>query len=447
MKSTIRNCFLGTAFLIFCFASLHSISNYQDSRLFSAPAILPDTSTWTEQQSAETTWKFKSREKEDWKHDKIVLQPQNSRNDTILELGADVKCYARGCKLKESKLKNSCICHADYYGKSCGIPDSVWFGSAKKEEIEGFSLRSKPRRIVQTLIVNHEFDLFEARIRDHWDTVDVFLILEAKFTAFGDKKQAKFFDKLKSGWLAEYQHKILYVYLDFFHEKGKNDGWFADSYPRVYLGEQGLIRVEGLEDNDMIVYNDADEIPNRSTLEFLKYYEGFTEPITFVYRWTIFGYYWLSVDKNDNEKLTEVVSAGSWKLVNKGLANNIWALRNTKLRQSYSSSLAKSGIQVKPWRLGSLNHYAGSHCSWCFSTPDIQTKLISAQSDDGPRWGDFPEKVDADFINSIRESGSWFDLDAKFKKVQFAPTFMLENFDKFKSILVPPSEDRETIQK
>ena len=25
--------------------------------------------------------------------------------------------YFRGCKLKESKLKNSCICHADYYGK------------------------------------------------------------------------------------------------------------------------------------------------------------------------------------------------------------------------------------------------------------------------------------------------------------------------------------------
>ena len=25
--------------------------------------------------------------------------------------------------------------------------------------------------------------------------------------------------------------------------KGKSDGWFADSYPRVYLGEHGLTRL------------------------------------------------------------------------------------------------------------------------------------------------------------------------------------------------------------
>jgi len=475
MKSSIRNALLGTVVIIFCFASLHSFAN-QETPWLSSPPIQPDHS-WSAQgisadSSAQGTagsiekqadarvgpkdnwrqnggkdkkdvlaldWKFKARVKEDWKEDKMVLQPSQFRNDTLFNVSGDVVCYARGSKSEASLKAKSCVCHANYFGSSCGIPDSVWFSSIRREDRDKLSLRAKPRRIVQTLIVNHEFDFFEARLRDHWDTVDVFLILEAKFTAFGDKKDSKFFDKLKTGWLAEFQHKILYVYLDFFHEKGRHDGWFADSYPRVYLGEQGLARIEGLEDDDIIVYNDADEIPNRSTLEFLKYFEGYSEPITFVYRWTIFGYYWLSVDKSNNEKLTEVVSAGTWRLVNRGLGNNVWALRNKKLRGTYSSRIHQSNITLAPWRLGAQGHYAGYHCSWCFSTEDIQTKLLSAQSDDGPRWGDFPEKVDAGFIDSIRESGSWFDLVGTFKKIEYAPSYIMENYEKFKNILVAPS--------
>ena len=44
-------------------------------------------------------------------------------------------------------------------------------------------------------------------------------------------------------------------------------------------------------------------------------------------------------------------------------------------------------MQVESWTIGSVGHYAGYHCSWCMPIPGIQNKLISAQSDDGPRWG------------------------------------------------------------
>ena len=44
------------------------------------------------------------------------------------------------------------------------------------------------------------------------------------------------------------------------------------------------------------------------------------------------------------------------------------------------------------WQLGNSPHYAGWHCSWCYSPAGIRQKLVSAQRHDKPRWGDFPDK-------------------------------------------------------
>jgi hypothetical protein len=41
-----------------------------------------------------------------------------------------------------------------------------------------------------------------------------------------------FLDKFRSGWLAEFQDQLAYVYLSHFTEKGKDNGWYADAYIR-----------------------------------------------------------------------------------------------------------------------------------------------------------------------------------------------------------------------
>ena len=58
--------------------------------------------------------------------------------------------------------------------------------------------------------------------------VDVFIIAESNITAGGDTKPLRFFEALKSGFLAEFQHKILYVYRDHFPAGAVADGWKAD---------------------------------------------------------------------------------------------------------------------------------------------------------------------------------------------------------------------------
>ena len=91
--------------------------------------------------------------------------------------------------------------------------------------------------------VNHELDMTEIRFTSFYSTtehnlisrffnrirmlanvVDVFIIGESNITCAGDSKPLHFFEAFKSGYLAEFQHKILYVYRDEFPSGYVEDG-------------------------------------------------------------------------------------------------------------------------------------------------------------------------------------------------------------------------------
>ena len=71
------------------------------------------------------------------------------------------------------------------------------------------------------------------------------------------------------------------------------------------------------------------------------------------------------------------------------------------------------------WTLGGLGHYGGWHCSWCYEPQGIRQKLVSAQRHDKPRWGDYPEKLDLDYIARLVEEGEWFDGKRPFIRFSF----------------------------
>ena len=101
------------------------------------------------------------------------------------------------------------------------------------------------------------------------------------------------------------------------------------------------------------------------------------------------------------------------------------------------------------WTLGDSPHYAGWHCSWCYPPEGIKVKLQSAQRHDKPRWGDFPDKLDLQYIASLIRTGEWFDGKHPFMPVKrrltpaelYAPPYFLDHEDRFEYLLVPP-EDR-----
>ncbi len=79
---------------------------------------------------------------------------------------------------------------------------------------------------------------------------------------------------------------------------------------------------------------DADELPEPEVLLFLKLYDGYTEPIRFGFKWTVFGFYWL---KTENEVADNLPFLGK-----------SWPNLNNKIQLSYAllHSFRQHGICI-----------------------------------------------------------------------------------------------------
>ena len=152
------------------------------------------------------------------------------------------KCFKTGTNFdKTASDANKCTCNDGYYGIDCGIPDAVWYGhyAGAPHHRKKLKIRTKSRRLIHALPVNHEFDFFEARVKTLQDVVDAFIIQESNYTTFGTPKDLHFLDKFKDGWLSEVQSKILWVLLPFFSDKGKENGkyyWTGATHNSVLGG-------------------------------------------------------------------------------------------------------------------------------------------------------------------------------------------------------------------
>lgn len=78
--------------------------------------------------------------------------------------------------------------------------------------------------------------------------------------------------------------KIVTVELDFFPEAALQEGLVIERLIRDYLGTVGLRQISGLRRSDLFILTDADELPTRDVIEFLRWHDGYTQPVTLSYR-------------------------------------------------------------------------------------------------------------------------------------------------------------------
>uniref|UniRef100_A0A8D2QCX8 Beta-1,4-mannosyl-glycoprotein 4-beta-N-acetylglucosaminyltransferase n=1 Tax=Zonotrichia albicollis TaxID=44394 RepID=A0A8D2QCX8_ZONAL len=297
-----------------------------------------------------------------------------------------------------------------------------------------------PRRVINAINVNHEFDLLDVRFHELGDVVDAFVVCESNFTAYGEPRPLKFREMLLNGSFDYIRHKVLYVFLDHFPPGGRQDGWIADDYLRTFLTRDGISRLRNLRPDDVFIIDDADEIPARDGVLFLKLYDGWTEPFAFHMRKSLYGFFW------KQPGTLEVVSGCTM-----GMLQAVYATDGIRLRRrdyytmpgfrQYENSTGHILVQ---WSLGSPLHFAGWHCSWCFTPEGIYFKLVSAQNGDFPRWGDYEDKRDLNYIRELIRTGGWFDgtmqeyPPADPKEQMYAPKYLLKNYQRFRYLLENP---------
>ena len=335
-----------------------------------------------------------------------------------------------------------CVCQSGWYGLACSYPYILKHSFVPF--LNKVKLRDKPRRIIQAITVNMEFDWLETTLEELDDIVDVFLILESSFTNYGDKKPLLLLKKLKQGFLSTFQHKIIYIFLDEFPSDGRVYGDKADNLPRVILGQRGLREhIKGLKQDDLFILTDADELLTKDSVLFLKMHDNFPEPIGYNLQHRIFGFFW----KNPHALETIIVGVCSIKMM-----AEVFSYRADHLRASKTyltdvnpavMAYVEDGGNIDLWMIGQGTYFGGYHCSWCLHPKDIRTKLLSAQSGDNPRWGDYTEKTEIKYIEHLIETGDWFSdkpllIESKLDIELPPPQYMMRNYERFKYLLENP---------
>ena len=175
------------------------------------------------------------------------------------------------------------------------MPDVV-FKSDYPQEF-GYMHKNPVRRLINAFPFTHEFDMLETRFHEYGNIVDLYIILESNYTAAGQPKPRRLLDELKKGYLKQFQHKILYVSLDYFPKRAQANGWIIDALLRNHMATHGLDIIDNLDDDDVFYISDADELATVEMLTFLKVQHFWPEPVSFYLRHNVYNYMWQGIDK------------------------------------------------------------------------------------------------------------------------------------------------------
>lgn len=363
------------------------------------------------------------------------------RNVYFKEYG-NITCFIEGT---QQATERRCICKAGWHGPACSIPEIMLHttGITTEELLATVKIRKKPRRLVNLFTFNIELMMFEIRLAELDDTVDVYVIMESNITGYGDPKPLYLLSMLRRGYLEDYHNKIVYHYFDKFADEAYLDGWKSEEDARDVLGRVALTsRVTGLRDDDLVFYTDSDEIPKREVMLFLKLHDGYPQDIAINYHKRGYGFFWHD-RPHVAHRWYSIVTFGFLRDI---YQNHTFYLRNPTVGRARSKKELKqyrSKYNIKQWTIGvEPDHFAGWHCSYCFNPDGIRIKLQSIINEDYPRWGDKPESFDLERVKyKIIGQGFWFDGKSRFTEVKetnpdFAPAYVLKNKEKFKHLVV-----------
>lgn len=337
--------------------------------------------------------------------DLITLKLFNTR-DSYVDFNTSL-CFINGTDIRAMRKANdlnwNCKCLPKWHGKDCSQPEVIWRALlAHRKSITIKGPRKYQRRIVYLFQINQFSEVIaEIRINELSDIVDLFVI-------YDNENKSDLENKLKKGLFKSYHNKILYI---------KNH-YFKESF--AYLKNI----ITNLNDDDIILFNEHNVIPNKLTLIFFKYYNNWPEPLSFRLRWSIYGFFWIHPLKTKVKGFASTV-----KYLYEILNNDLNFIKN-------------SSVFNNSFTLGDLNHYGGWYCELCHDANEIMGVLTS-----NTKYSPVLEKtgkstVDSNYIEELIENGLYLDGKTelirghRYNENYFAPSFVCETSWKFDYLLV-----------
>ncbi|EPS72467.1 hypothetical protein M569_02291 [Genlisea aurea] len=133
--------------------------------------------------------------------------------------------------------------------------------------------RDIPRRVFDAVLFSNEVDMLTIRWRELQPYVSRFVLLESNSTFTAIPKPLNFAaNRAKFGFV---EPRLTYGTIGGRFRAGENP-FVEEAYQRLALDQ--LIRIAGVEDDDLVIMSDVDEIPSGHTVDLLRWCNG-TPPV------------------------------------------------------------------------------------------------------------------------------------------------------------------------
>ncbi|XP_015576154.1 uncharacterized protein LOC8279094 isoform X2 [Ricinus communis] len=132
--------------------------------------------------------------------------------------------------------------------------------------LHGWGIRESPRRVFDAVLFSNEVDILTIRWNELYPYITQFVLLESNSTFTGLPKSLVFAhnrDKFKF-----IEPRLTYGTIGGRFREGENP-FVEEAYQRVALDQ--LIRIAGIEDDDLLIMSDVDEIPSAHTINLLRW--------------------------------------------------------------------------------------------------------------------------------------------------------------------------------
>ncbi|KAK4751291.1 hypothetical protein SAY87_004773 [Trapa incisa] len=133
-------------------------------------------------------------------------------------------------------------------------------------KLHGWKIREFPRRVFDAVLFNNEVDILTLRWNELYSYISQFVLLESNSTFTGIPKRLIFAENRDKFKFVE--PRLTYGMIRGRFKKGENP-FVEEAYQRVALDQ--LLKIAGIEDDDLLIMSDADEIPSAHTVNLLRW--------------------------------------------------------------------------------------------------------------------------------------------------------------------------------
>uniref|UniRef100_A0A5B6YXB6 Beta-1,4-mannosyl-glycoprotein 4-beta-N-acetylglucosaminyltransferase n=1 Tax=Davidia involucrata TaxID=16924 RepID=A0A5B6YXB6_DAVIN len=133
-------------------------------------------------------------------------------------------------------------------------------------KLHGWGIREYPRRVFDAVLFSNEVDILTVRWNELYPYVTQFVLLESNSTFTGLSKLRYF--AINRDQFKFIEPRLTYGTIGGRFRKGENP-FVEEAYQRVALDQ--LLKIAGIEDDDLLIMSDVDEIPSSHTINLLRW--------------------------------------------------------------------------------------------------------------------------------------------------------------------------------